>query len=76
MLYYNLLVIKYSIALPLFYKVLRNKVCAEELEMYIKNDRCPFCGLLAVLWLFECFPEYRNVVFSRFSFREGYYKLV
>ena len=76
MLYYNLLVIKYSIALPLFYKVLRNKVCSEELEMYIKNDRCPFCGLLAVLWLFECLPVYRNVVFSRFSFREGYYKLV
>lgn len=68
--YYNVLVLKYFLAFPLLFRILRNKELAEELGMYIKNDRCPFCGLLAIIWLFECYPEYRNVVYSRF---EGLY---
>lgn len=64
-IYYNCLYIKYLFCIPLFMKVLYCKEIREELEMYIKKDNCPFKDMLAIIWLFECYPEYRNVVYSR-----------
>jgi len=66
-LLYYILSVKYLLAFPLYFKIIKDKFVRDEFFMYLRNDKCPLNGWLSFVWLFRNYPEYRNVLYCRFS---------
>lgn len=66
-LLYHLLTLKFILCYPIYRRIVRNPSLYREFLMYVDRDRCPYKGFVAFVWLFCCYPEYRNVVYCRMN---------
>lgn len=57
----------------MFLKVQNNSFLRNELDMYLQNNFSPFQGWVGFVWLLNCYPEYRNVLYMRVG---GYYSKI
>lgn len=63
-LYYKLLFIKYVIHIILY--VSYSQELNDDIQIWSKNWKCPYQRLRRLLWLLECFPEFRDLYYYRY----------